>query len=90
MSEILQGLLLAVDDQLRSSATPYVKTTYERLTSRGMGDEQAREEIADCLGQELDEMLEKKRPFDEQSYRSLLDALPWQEAPLTSNDLESL
>lgn len=55
-----------------------------------MGDEQAREEIADCLGQELDEMLEKKRPFDEQSYRSLLDALPWQEAPLTSNDLESL
>ena len=90
MSEILQGLLLAVDDQLRSVATPYVKATYERLRNLGLGDEQAREEIADCLGQELDEMLEKKRPFDEKSYRSLLDALPWQEEPVSSNDLGQL
>lgn len=90
MSEILQGLLLAVDDQLRSTETPYVKATYERLRSLGMNDGQAREEIADCLGQELDEMLEKKRPFDQKSYRSLLDALPWQEEPLGGNDLGQL
>jgi hypothetical protein len=90
MSEILQGLLLAVDDQLRSAATPYVKATYERLRSLGLGDEQAREEIGDCLGQELDEMLEKKRAFDETAYRSLLDALPWQEEPMSSNDLGQL
>lgn len=90
MSEILQGLLFAVDEQLRSSATPYVKATYERLRSLGLADEQAREEIADCLGQELDEMLEQKRSFDESLYRSLLDALPWQEEPLSGNDLDKL
>lgn len=90
MSEILQGLLLAVDDQLRSAATPYVKATYERLKNLGLGDGQAREEIADCLGHELDEMLEQKRAFNEKSYRALLDALPWQEEPLSGNDLDQL
>jgi hypothetical protein len=35
-------------------------------------------------------MLEQKRPFDEPLYRSLLDALPWQEEPMSGNDLDKL
>jgi hypothetical protein len=90
MSDILNGLLQAVDEQLRSPQTPYVKATFDRLLGLGLTAEQAREEIADCLGQELDEMLEKHRPFDETLYRALLDALPWQEAPQSTNDLQNL
>lgn len=90
MSDILKGLLSAIDDQLQSTATPYVKKTYDRLLALGLTDEQAREEMADCLGEELDEMLEKKRPFDEKNYIALLDALPWQEEPQSTNDLQNL
>jgi hypothetical protein len=90
MAEVLDSLLLAVEQQLRSPQTPYVKACYERLQSLGMDEAQIREEIADCLGQELDEMLEKKRAFSETQYRALLDALPWQEKPLSQNDLHSL
>lgn len=90
MSDILNGLLSAIDDQLHSAATPYVKKSYERLLALGLSDTQAREEMADCLGAELDEMLEKNRPFDEGNYMALLDALPWQEEPQSNNDLQNL
>ena len=90
MSDILKGLLSAIDDQLQSTATPYVKKTYDRLLALGLSDEQAREEMADCLGAELDEMLEQKRPFDQKLYIALLDALPWEETPQSSNDLQNL
>ena len=79
-----------MEEQLRSPQTPYVKATYDRLLGLGLSEAQVREEIADCLGHELDEMLEKKRPFDENLYRTLLDALPWQEAPQSANDLQNL
>ncbi len=90
MSDILHGLLLAVNDQLPSAETPYVKSTYDRLAALGMSDEQIREEIADCLGEEIDEMLHQNRVFDHKKYRALLDALPWNEAPQSQNDLENL
>lgn len=90
MSDILHGLLSAIDDQLQSAATPYVKKTYDRLLALGLTDAQAREEMADCLGEELDEMLEKNRPFDQKNYTALLDALPWQEEPQSLNGLQQL
>ena len=90
MSEILHGLLNAVNDQLLSAETPYVKITYDRLAALGMGDAQIREEIADCLGEEIDEMLHKNRIFDTANYRKLLDALPWNEEPVSQNELENL
>jgi hypothetical protein len=90
MSDVLQQLLSAVDEQLRSPQTTYVKATFDRLIGGGMSEADAREEIADCLGQELDEMLEQGRSFQEASYRALLDALPWQEKPLSGIDLENL
>jgi hypothetical protein len=90
MSDILKGLLQAVDEQLRSPQTPYVKATYDRLRASGMNDEQTREEIADCLGEELDEMLRQNRGFDETLYKKMLEALPWNEEPDTGNDLDRL
>jgi hypothetical protein len=90
MAEVLTSLLTAVDEQLCSPQTPYVKACYDRLRSLGLEDAQIREEIADCLGHEVDEMLEKRRPFSEPAYRALLDALPWQEKPVSQNDLSSL
>jgi hypothetical protein len=90
MAEVLANLLLAVEQQLHSPQTPYVKACFERLQALGMDESQIREEIADCLGHELDEMLEKKRAFSEVQYRALLDALPWQEKPVSNNDLSLL
>lgn len=90
MSDILAGLMQAVDEQLQSPQTGYVKKTYERLLATGLTDAQVREEIADCLGEELDEMLEKKRAFSEKNYRALLDQLPWQEEPQSLNGLQQL
>lgn len=90
MSDILAGLMQAVDEQLQSPQTVYVKKTYERLLATGLTDAQVREEIADCLGEELDEMLEKKRAFSEKNYRALLDQLPWQEEPQSLNGLQQL
>jgi hypothetical protein len=90
MSDILKGLLQAVDEQLRSPQTRYVKETYDRLLALGQSDEQAREEIADCLGEELDDMLQKNRSFDEMLYKKMLEALPWNEEPDTGNDLDRL
>lgn len=90
MAEVLTNLLRAVNEQLCSPQTPYVKACYDRLQALGMEDATIREEIADCLGQELDEMLEKKRAFSEAQYRALLDALPWNEKPLSQNDLSLL
>ena len=90
MSDILRGLLQAVDEQLCSPQTDYVKSAYDRLRQLGIGDAQAREEIADCLGEELDAMLSHQRPFNEKNYQDLLNSLPWGEYPLSANDLESL
>jgi hypothetical protein len=90
MSDIPQSLLSAIDDQLRSPQTPYVRETHQRLLASGMSDAQAREEMADCLGDEIGEMMAKKRVFDEARYRALLDALPWEEEPDSDNDLQRL
>lgn len=90
MSEIINILLQAVNEQLTSPDTRYVKATYDRLISLGISDTNAREEIADCLGEEMDATLGEKRPFSEKNYRALLERLPWNEEPDTGNDLQLL
>ena len=90
MSDILSGLIQAVGEQLQSPQTTYVRATYERLNALGLSDTQIREEIADCLGEELDEMLAQQRPFDEKNYRKLLDQLPWPNEPESINGLKDL
>lgn len=90
MSDILSGLIQAVGEQLHSPQTTYVRATYERLSALKLSDTHIHEEIADCLGEELDEMLAKQRPFDEKNYRKLLDKLPWPDEPEPINELKDL
>jgi hypothetical protein len=70
-----QDLLNAVEQQLVAPQTKYVAKTLERLTSKGMSAEDAKERIAACLGEETDAMWRGKRGFDEKSYREKLDAI---------------
>lgn len=78
--ELLPDLLAAVEQQLASPRTKYVSKTLERLVSGGMEEAEAKNQIALCLGAEMDEILRHKRGFDENAYREALDALPLDEA----------
>jgi hypothetical protein len=83
---LLPDLIAAVEQQLDSPQTPYVRKTLERLLHAGVGEDDAMAQIALCLGEELDQVLRQKRGFDEKSYRASLDALPM---PPESEDPDS-
>lgn len=74
--EILSDLLAAVEQQLVSPQTKYVAKTLDRLLKAGIEETEAKHQIAMCLGEEMDQVLSKKRAFDESAYRMALDALP--------------
>jgi hypothetical protein len=74
--DLLSDLLLAIEQQLVSPQTPYVKKTLDRLVKLGIEETEAKTQIAVCLGEEMDNILRTKKPFDEKAYRSALEALP--------------
>jgi hypothetical protein len=74
--ELFADLLAAVEQQLTSPQTPYVGATLRRLVKLGVEESEAKSQIALCLGEEMDEVLRKRRAFDEKAYRAFLDALP--------------
>lgn len=74
--ELLSDLLAAVEQQLVSPQTSYVAKTLERLCGVGLAPEQAKEQIAWCLGEVMDEMMRSRRGFDEKAYREALAGLP--------------
>ena len=65
-------LIAAVEQQLASPSTAYVKNTYDRLIKAGADKNEAKELIAECFAEESDAMFRSKREFDEKSYRSRL------------------
>jgi hypothetical protein len=65
-------LIAAVEQQINSTSTRYVKETYERLIKAGVEDDEAKEMIAECLAEETDAMFRANREFDQNSYRSRL------------------
>ena len=77
--DLLPDLLAAVEQQLVSPQTPYVAKTLARLTKLGLVETEAKTQIALCLGEEMDTLLRTRKPFDEKSYRSGLDDLPFAE-----------
>lgn len=77
--DLLPDLLAAVEQQLTSPQTPYVAKTLARLIKLGLDEQEAKTQIALCLGEEMDKVLRTRRGFDEKSYRALLDALPEEE-----------
>lgn len=74
--DLLPDLLAAVEQQLVSPQTKYVAKTLERLLKAGLEEDEAKSQIALCLGEEMDQVLRKKRGFDEKAYRAALDELP--------------
>lgn len=73
--DFFNDLLAAVEQQLVAPQTRYVAKTLERLTSRGLSPEDAKERIAACLGEETDAMYRRKTGFDEKSYQEKLNAI---------------
>lgn len=77
--DLLSDLLTAVDQQMVSQQTKYVAKTHGRLCALGLTGDQAREQIAVCLGEVMDGMMRARRGFDEKAYKAALDALPMEE-----------
>ena len=73
---MIDDLLAAVAQQLGSPQTQYVAKTSERLQKLGLTEDEAKNQIALCLGEALEAMVKKHRGFDEPAYREALDALP--------------
>lgn len=74
---LISALIPAVEEQLESSETPYVKATFIRLVEKEtMSPNDAKEAIAHCLADESNRMYIDKRNFDAARYQELLLALP--------------
>ena len=75
---LFDSLLPAVEQQLDSPATPFVRSAYQRLLAEhsAIDPEEATRMIALCLADETERMLEEGRPFDLDRYKALLDLLP--------------
>ena len=82
MSEEIRGeelsykLMSAVEEQIASSDTPYVKEQYERLLHEGETEVEAKRLIALCLADEVEEMQKESREFNVVRYKQLLEFLP--------------
>lgn len=78
---LLNDLIAAVEQQLTSADTAYVAETFARLTALGLEAQEAKTQIAICLGEEMDEILRERRPFDPAAYRKALMELPMADEP---------
>lgn len=74
--DLLPDLIAAVEQQLVSPQTPYVAKAFARLLKLGLDESEAKSQIALCLGEEMDNILRTRKPFDEMAYRASLDTLP--------------
>ena len=74
--DLLPDLLAAIEQQLVSPQTTYVAGTLARLVQAGIAEAEAKQQIALCLGAEMDQVLSQRRGFDEAAYRKGLEALP--------------
>ena len=74
---LIESLLPAVEQQLGSPQTPYVKETFVRLVEKeSISPDEAKEMIALCLADESNRMFIDKRDFDVARYQELLEELP--------------
>jgi hypothetical protein len=77
MDEAVEQLIPAVEEQLTSPATPYVRETLDRLlTEPDIEEDEAKAMIAFCLADEIESLGAEKRDFSEDRYKTLLTLLP--------------
>lgn len=82
--DLLPDLIAAVEQQLTSPQTPYVAQALARLLKLGIEESDAKSQIALCLGEEMDQVLKTRKPFNEISYRAQLAALPMPDEEISS------
>ncbi|MDB9741235.1 hypothetical protein OAB00_00115 [Akkermansiaceae bacterium] len=75
-NELITQLVPAVEQQICSPITPFVKKHFERMQSLGETEFEAKKMIALCLADETNRMYIDSRDFDIKRYESLLVALP--------------
>ena len=75
--DLLADLLAAIEQQLISPQTKYVAKTYDRLIKLGLTADEAKKQLAICLGEQMNEVMRKKRGFDEKAYKESLEELPY-------------
>ncbi len=77
MDEAIEKLVPAIEEQLTSPDTPYVREAYERiLTEPDIEEDEAKAMLAFCLADEIEAMMATERPFDADRYQMLLKLLP--------------
>ena len=77
---LIESLLPAIEQQLESADTPYVKAVFIRLVEKeDVSPDQAKEMLALCLADESNRMFIDQRDFDVKRYQELLAALPFHE-----------
>lgn len=75
-TDLITSLIPAIQEQLKSKETPYVKKAHDRLIAEGISEEDTLQMLALCLADESNRMFIDKRDFDVARYQELLDALP--------------
>ncbi len=77
MDEAVENLLPAIEEQLNSPETPYVREAFDRiLTEPDIEEEEAKAMLAFCLADEIEAMMADEREFDSNRYQMLLTLLP--------------
>jgi hypothetical protein len=77
MSEIIEMLIPAVEEQITSAETPFVKEAYQRLLKEpDIDEEEAKKMIALCLADESERMMDDHCAFNLERYKTLLNLLP--------------
>ena len=77
MDEAVKKLLPAIEEQLNSPETPYVREAFDRiLPEPEIEEEEAKAMLAFCLADEIEAMMAGEREFDGKRYQMLLELLP--------------
>ena len=71
-----EGIIEAVETQIRENDPPETRITLQRLMSLGESRNNAMRYIGAVLAQEMYEVLKNKRPYNEERYLTNLKNLP--------------
>jgi hypothetical protein len=73
---VKDGFLDTVLKQIESGNPPEVARTLERLKGEGHSQTEALHLMTAVLRQEMDKMIQERKPFDDAAYTELLKKLP--------------
>lgn len=74
--ELSTNLIPAVEQQMESEETPFVKEHYTRLVEEGIEETEAKMMIALCLADEVETLQKEGREFNLLRYESMIQFLP--------------